>query len=109
MESNKIIVDFARVKNILLAEIINTPTPLKGTGTIIANEGYKISSVHYAMLTGKTLYLTGLSDDSTRPMSYDYATDEEAQRALDKFSELIRQYNEDHNAGNECGIWRRAE
>lgn len=109
MNNNKIVVDFARVKNILIAEIINIPAPLKGVGTIITNEGYKISSMHYAMIAGKTLYLTGLSDDSTRPMSYDYATDEEAQRAIDMFSGLIREYNETHNEGNESSIWRRAE
>ena len=109
MENNKIVVDFARVKNILIADVKNFPTALKGVGVIIADEGYKIGSAQYAMITDKALYLTGLFDDSTRLMSYDYYTDEKAQRALDKFSDLIRKYNKTHNAGNESVIWRRVE
>lgn len=112
MGNNKIIVDFTRVKNVLIAEIVNIPRALIGTGLIIAEESYEIRSVNYAMITSKTLYLTGKSDDVIHAMSYDYGTDEEAQKALDKFSELIREYNKAHNSDNDYNeyvVRRRAE
>lgn len=109
---NKIIVDFTRVKNVLIAEIVNIPSALIGTGLIIAKESYEIRSVNYAMLASKTLYLTGEADDAIRAMSQDYDTDEEAQKALNKFSELIREYNEAHNSDNDYNeyvVRRRAQ
>lgn len=113
MESNKIIVDFTRVKNVLIAEIIEFPSSLRGAGTIIESEKYKLASACYTMLCSKTLFLTGCLDKrATRVMSYDYGTDEEAQAALESFSELIAAYNRrDAATGVVKGeiYWRRAE
>lgn len=113
MESNKIIVNFARVKNILIADIVNMPKELVNSGTIISNERYSVVSVSYAEIKGKTLYLTGSHDYRTdNYSSYSYNTEDEAQAALEGFSALITEYNKRIKTSNDCTCainWRRAE
>lgn len=113
MESNKIIVNFARVKNVLIADIVNTPKELVGKGEIVGNERYKVSSAYVAALTNGTLYLTGSSDDNSGYcLSYNYGTEGEAQAALECYSELINKYNKGiSSTGVRAGVlnWRRAE
>nr|DAF33052.1 MAG TPA: hypothetical protein [Caudoviricetes sp.] len=113
MNSNKIIVHFARVKNVLIADIVNMPKVLIGSGKIIGDERYEIASASYAALTCKVLYLTGnLDNNEGYYLSYSYGTEGEAQAALECFSELIKHYN---NVKAEVNIragvlnWRRAE
>ena len=113
MESNKIVVHFARIKNVLIADIINMPKELVGSGEILSNERYEIASVSYAVLTSKVLYLTGSLDyNNGCYLSYNYDTEGEAQAALEGYTELIMKYNKsisstDVNAGDIN--WRRAE
>ena len=113
MESNKIIVDFMRVENVLIAKIINMPNELVGSGKIVGNGRYEIASVYYAMITSKVLYLTGSLDyNNDCYLSYNYDTQREAQAALECYSELISKYNKsisstDINAGDIK--WERAE
>ena len=112
MESNKIVVDFARVKNILIAKIINMPKELVGSGEILSNECYEIASVSYAVLTSKVLYLTGRLDYNDGYLSYSYDTEGEAQAALEGYTELIMEYNKSISSTNvNAGVinWRRAE
>lgn len=112
MESNKIIVNFARVKNVLIADIVNTPKELVGKGEIVGNERYKVASEYVAALTNGTLYLTGSSDDNSGYLSCDYGTEGEAQAALECYSELINKYNKGiSSTGVRAGVlnWRRAE
>lgn len=113
MENNKIIVHFARVKNVLIADIVNMPKELVGSGKIVGNERYEVASVAYATLTSKVLYLTGKMDDNNDYyLSYNYDTEGEAQAALECFSELINQYNNSKQSTSvRAGVlnWRRAE
>ena len=113
MENNKIVVDFARVKNILIAKIINMPKELVGSGEIVSNERYEIASVCYAVLTSKVLYLTGSLDyNNGYYLSYNYDTEGEAQAALEGYTELIMEYNKSTSSTNvNAGVinWRRAE
>lgn len=113
MESNKIIVHLARVKNILIADIVNMPKELVGSGKIAGNERYEVASVSYAELTSKVLYLTGSLDyNNGYYLSYNYDTEDEAQAALESYSELISKYNKDASStGVRAGVinWRRAE
>ena len=113
MESNKIVVDFARIKNVLIADIVNMPKELVGSGEIISNERYEIASVSYAMLESKVLYLTGSLDyNNDYYLSYNYDTEGEAQAALDGYMELITKYNKSIYSTNvNAGVinWRRAE
>ena len=113
MESNKIVVHFARIKNVLIADIVNMPKELVGSGEIVSNERYEIASVSYAVLTSKVLYLTGsLDDNNDYYLSYNYDTEGEAQAALECFSELIIKYNKSiSSTGVRAGVinWRRAE
>ena len=112
MKNNKIVVHFARIKNVLIADIVNMPKELVGSGEIISNESYEIASLSYAVLTSKVLYLTGSLDYNGYYLSYNYDTEGEAQAALEGYTELIMKYNKsisstDVNAG--VINWRRAE
>ena len=111
MENNKIVVDFARVKNILIAKIINMPKELVGSGEIVSNEHYEIASVSYALLTSKVLYLTGRLDYNDGYLSYSYDTEREAQEALECYSELISKYNKGVSSTDVRAsvAWERAE
>lgn len=113
MENEKIIVHFARIKNVLIADIVNMPKDLIGSGKIIDDERYEIASVSYAALTSKVLYLTGNLDyNEGYYLSYNYDTEGEAQAALECFSELIEHYNNAKAKVNiRAGVinWRRAE
>ena len=113
MNSNKIIVHLARVKNVLIADIVNMPKELVGSGKIIGNERYEVASVSYAALTSKELYLTGSLDyNNDYYLSYNYDTEGEAQAALEGYSELISKYNKSiSSTGVKAGDinWRRAE
>lgn len=113
MENNKIIVHFARIKNVLIADIVNMPKELVGSGEIVSNERYEIASVSYAALTSNVLYLTGsLSYNNGYYLSYNYDTEGEAQAALESYTELIIKYNKSvSSTGVKAGVinWRRAE
>lgn len=113
MENNKIIVHFTRVKNVLIADIVNMPKELVGSGEIASNERYEIASVSYALLTSKVLYLTGSLDyNNDHYLSYCYDTEGEAQAALEGYTELISKYNKRiSSTGVRVGLinWRRAE
>lgn len=111
MKSNKIIVDFTRVKNVLIAKIINMPNELVGSGKIVSNEHYEIASVSYALLTSKVLYLTGRLDYNDGYLSYSYDTEREAQEALKCYSELISKYNKGVSSTDVRAsvAWERAE
>ena len=111
MESNKIVVDFVRVKNILIAKIINMPKELVGSGEIVSNEHYVIASLSYALLTSKVLYLTGRLDYNAGYLSYSYDTEREAQEALECYSELISKYNKGVSSTDvrTTIVWERAE
>lgn len=113
MENNKIVVHFARIKNVLIADIVKMPKELVGSGEIISNERYEIASVSYAVLTSKVLYLTGSLDyNNGGYLSYNYDTEREAQEALECFSELIIKYNKSiSTTGVNAGVikWERAE
>ena len=111
MESNKIVVHFARIKNVLIADIINMPKELVGSGEIDSNERYEIASVSYALLTSKVLYLTGRLDYNDGYLSYSYDTEREAQEALECYSELISKYNKGVSSTDVRAsvVWERAE
>lgn len=113
MENNKIIVHFARIKNVLIADIVNMPKELVGSGEIAINERYEIASVSYAVLTSNVLYLTGNLDyNNDRYLSYGYDTEGEAQAALEGYTELISKYNKSiSSTGVNAGVinWRSAE
>ena len=111
MGNNKIIVDFTRVKNVLIARIINMPNELVGSGKIVSNEHYEIASVSYAILTSKVLYLTGSLDYNDGYLSYSYDTEREAQEALECYSELISKYNKGVSSTDVRAsvAWERAE
>ena len=112
MGSNKIVVRFARIKNVLIADIVNMPKELVGSGEIVSNEHYEIASVSYALLTSKVLYLTGSLDyNNDGYLSYNYDTEGEAREALECFSELISKYNKGvSSTGVRASVaWKRAE
>lgn len=113
MENEKIIVHFALVKNVLIADIVNMPKDLIGKNMIISNELYSIRSVAYASMGFHNLFLTGTFDkDSGHYVSYCYDTEEQAQAALENYSELIAEYNKRVvKYSIRAGVinWRRAE
>ncbi len=113
MKAKRIVVDFTRIKNVLIADIVNMPKELVGSGEIVSNERYEIASVSYALLTSKVLYLTGSLDyNNDYYLSYNYDTEGEAQEALEGYTELIMKYNKSISSTNvNAGDinWRRAE
>ena len=108
---NKIVVHFARIKNVLIADIVNIPKELVGSGEILSNERFEIASVSYALRTSKVLYLTGRLDCNNGYLSYSYDTEGEAQAALEGYTELISKYNKGVSSTDVRAsvTWERAE
>lgn len=67
MNKNKIIVDFMRVDNVLIAKIINTPKCLIGKAPIITSkEAYDLKSCCCPKLRRYSLYLDGKDEEVIR-------------------------------------------
>ena len=93
MESNKIIVDFMRVENVLIAKLIEFPKELRGEGVIIENDFYSIRSVAHSEMTPTALYLSGSSKAEEILFSYTFPNVDEAKEAVKNWKQLIRKYN----------------
>lgn len=94
----KIKVKFLRYKTVLMAEVIDFPTELRGKGLLIADKGnyYKVMSMNYPKLDdgGRTLFLDGIDDKYDQMIAlYQYRTDDEAIDAMNAFIKLIEDYN----------------
>lgn len=94
MNKNKIIVDFMRVDNVLIAKIINTPKCLIGKDPIITSkEAYDLKSCRCPELRRYSLYLDGTDEEVIRTVAYAHNSIETAQEAMKKFISLIDEYN----------------
>lgn len=93
MKKEKIIVDFTRVENILIAKLVEFPEDLRGGGIIIEGGDYALASIAYTALSRYALYLSGVCGRKEVLASYKYENENEAKKALENFKLLIRKYN----------------
>ena len=108
MKSNKIVVDFIRVDNILIAKLIKFPRKLWGSGKIIGKGKYSIESIAYTEITPVTLYLGGTCEEGGS-VSFTFKNEIEAKTALENFKHLIHKYNSCCEKDDTTIAWERAE
>lgn len=114
MKKEKIIVDFMRIENILIAKLVELPRKLSGAGTIIEGGGYSLRSYHYTEITPNTLFLGG-TREVCDTVSFTFTDEIRAKKALENFKLLIREYNSrcekaDTTMKEDLSIkWERAE
>lgn len=108
MGSNKIVVDFIRVENILIAKLIELPRKLQGIGRIIDNGEYSIRSVACTEITPTALFLGGEREEHDA-VPFAFKDEIAAKTALENFKHLIHEYNSRHEKDGTTIEWERAE
>ena len=108
MESNKIVVDFIRVENVLIAKLIELPRKLWGIGTIIDDGKYSIQSHFHTEITPVALFLGGIREEHDAE-SFTFKNEIEANTALENFKRLIHKYNSCCENDDTTIAWERAE
>ena len=108
MESNKIVVDFIRVENVLIAKLIELPRKLWGSGKIIKDGEYSIQSVRYTEITPVTLFLGGNREEHDT-VSFAFKDEISAKKALENFKHLIHEYNSRYEKDDTTIEWERVE
>lgn len=93
MKIEKIIVDFMRVENVLIAKLVELPKDLCGRSIIIENGGYSISSMAYTGISRYCLFLSGVVGRKEVLAAHAYEDEIEAKKALENFKLLIHEYN----------------
>ena len=93
MENNKIVVDFTRIENVLIAKLVEFPEDLRGRSIIIEGGGYSISSMAYTGISRYCLFLSGMAGRKEVLAAHAYKDEIEAKKALENFKLLIREYN----------------
>ena len=114
MKIEKIIVDFMRVENVLIAKLIEFPKELRGEGAIEENDFYSIRSVDHSEMTPTVLYLSGRDKVGEILFSYTFPNVDEAKEAVKNWKQLIRKYNsrlktDEGNKDSTSLAWERAE
>lgn len=115
MKMKRIVVDFTRIENVLIAKLVEFPEDLRGSSIIIEGGDYAISSIAYTAVSRHTLYLSGVSKTKEALAAYTYEDEIEAKKALENFKLLIREYNSrcekaDTTMKEDLSIkWERAE
>lgn len=114
MKEEKIIVDFIRVENVLIAKLVELPRKLWGAGKIIEGGRYSLQSYYYTEITPDTLFLGGIREEHDT-VSFAFRDEIGAKIALENFKLLIRKYNSrckkaDTTMKEDLSIkWERAE
>ena len=113
MKSEKIVVDFTRIENIVIANVVNTPADIIGKGMIIENERFVIESIHFRDLNNITLFLHGskdVDDDQLHLVAHTYKNAKEAKDAIEGFKNLITEFNSKRGENAVTNLkWERAE
>ena len=115
MENNKIVVDFMRVENVLIAKLVEFPKDLCGRSIIIENGDYSISSLAYTDISTNCLFLSGVAGREEVLAAHAYKDEIKAKKALENFKLLIRKYNSYYEKADTLmkeGLsikWERAE
>ena len=108
MENNKIVVDFIRVENVLIAKLIELPRKLWGIGKIIDDGKYSIQSRFHTEITPVALFLGGIREEHDTE-SFTFKNEIEAKTALENFKHLIHKYNSCCEKDDTTIAWERAE
>ena len=93
----RIKVKFLRYKTVLMAEVIDFPTKLRGNGPLASKGCYKVFSEGHPEFgsCGETLFLVGRNGEyDSKIATYRYDTEEEAIDAMNAFIRLIEDYND---------------
>lgn len=113
MESNKIVVEFAIVGNVVIGKLDEFPKELRGKGVVVENEFYSIRSVEHSEMTPTALYLSGRSKVGEILFSYTFPNVDEAKEAVKNWKQLIRKYNSrfktDERSEDSIIEWERVE
>ena len=108
MKIEKIIVDFMRVENVLIAKLIELPRKLWGIGKIIDDGKYSIYSRFHTEITPTALFLGGIREEHDA-VSFTFKNEIEAKTALENFKHLIHKYNSCCEKDDTTIAWERAE
>ena len=108
MKIEKIIVDFIRVENVLIAKLIELPRKLWGIGKITDDGKYSIQSYFYTEITPVALFLGGTREEHGTA-SFTFKDEIEAKTALENFKHLIHKYNSCCEKDDTTLAWERAE
>lgn len=108
MKIEKIVVDFIRVENSLIARLIELPRKLWGIGKIIDDGKYSIRSVTYTEITPTILFLGGKREEHDT-VSFAFKDEISAKTALENFKHLIHKYNSCYEKDDTTIAWERAE
>lgn len=88
-------VKFTRIKNVLVAEILEQPLGVERSRFIKTKGNYSLASERAPLLDDTSLWIRGYDKSrDNMAVSYTYDTEEEAKEALEEFTCLIKSYNE---------------
>lgn len=87
-------VKFTRIKNVLVAEILEQPSGVERSRFIEVKGDYSLASEREPGLDDTSLWVRGYDKSKDNmAVSYTYDTVEEAKEALEGFTCLIKSYN----------------
>ena len=109
MKSNKIVVHFTRIENVLIAKLVKFPEDLRGRSIIIEGGGYSISSMAYTDISRYCLFLSGMAGRKEVLAAHAYKDEIEAKKALENFKHLIHKYNSCCEKDDTTIAWERAQ
>lgn len=94
--NDKIKVKFWRFDNLVVMRVLDMPERYRGKFTLDSGKGYSIVSMSSPEISDTTLYLRGNNQQKDNDYAFlKYETAEEAKGAIDKFSRMIRELNEE--------------
>lgn len=87
-------VKFTRIKNVLVAEILEQPSGVERSRFVKIKNDYILASERAPWLDGKSLWIRGYDKSSDNiAVSYTYDTEKKAKEAMEGFTCLIKSYN----------------
>lgn len=100
--NEKIKVKFLRYKNIVLMEVLEMPEKYRDMGNIIDDGDYSIASRGNPSLLNRRCYLRGHFKDYDNYVAFCcYQSEEDAKKAVEKFTEFINEINARDNMRTE--------
>lgn len=90
----RLVVQFARIGNVLAAKVLDQPDDLRGADIIEDHETYAVASTVHPDIFDNVLLIRGTSAEYDDEVGvYKYTNEDEAKKALQAFSEIIESIN----------------
>jgi len=90
-----LVVRFAQIRNVVLAETLHMPEDLRGKESLASSSGYEVASCGApGILGGSTLYLPGRDRDQDGNLAAcGFQSEARAAAAIDAWTQLIKEVN----------------